>query len=316
MKTSFNKLFSTVAVTIALAGGMLSTPVKAQGLVGQILHEVLAHNQGHHDHHGHGHSRNGGSFSQNGGSFQRSAAFPDALLGAWTVNDGRLGGRTDIVFAENGTITEITFSVTQFGVQESGRVTRFGNFGANGLVIDNQPIQASLSNQGVLSLTARGQTMQLIRAGQQNGGGLINNGLINNGQQNGGNFITIGQTGSGGSRRKNASVPVEMQGVWFEVGTDANGSPILSRYDLKNDGSYEMQEFAVSASGQVDLSRPFAQLAQIATADERSAVLENGVLTLGGTGKSFSEGPYAVVQSGKTLSLTSSNESRTWTRTP
>lgn len=324
MKTSFTKLFTLIAVVVALAGGVFSSPANAQGLIGQILHELMHDHHGHngHGHSGHGHSGHGGHNFNNGGHNFNGGGFinqqpvvqnnlPQWLVGTWTLNDGRMGGKTELLIG-NGQVTTIDYSFSQFGFREVSRTSRSASLGQNGLRIGNKFYQVTRNAPGDITLDGNGQSLNLVRAGQQpnsggNGGGVVinNGGQINNG--NNGQIIQI----SGTSNR----LPVSMQGTWYEVSLNSRGEQILNRYDLGANGSYEMAQFAISADGEVDLNAPLARLSQIASAQQRTVKFTNGVLSLG-AGQSFAEGPYNTTVNGSTLTLTDSTETRTWTRNP
>lgn len=326
MKTSFTKLFTLIAVTVALAGGVFSTPAKAQGLIGQILHELLHDHHGHNGqgHRGHGHSGHGGHNFNNGGHSFNGGGFinqqpvvqnnlPQWLVGTWTLNDGRMGGKTELLIG-NGQVTTIDYSFSQFGFRELGRTSRSASLSQNGLRIGGKFYQVTRNAPGDITLDGNGQALNLVRAGQQpiNGGGIV----INNGGNNGGQINNGGNNGqiiqiSGTSNR----LPASMQGTWYEVSLNGRGEQILNRYDLGANGSYEMFQYTISADGEVDLNAPLARLSQVAAAQRRTVKFTNGVLSLG-AGQSFAEGPYNTTTNGSTLTLTDSTETRTWTRTP
>jgi hypothetical protein len=315
MKTSFTKLFTLIAVVVALAGGVFSSPAKAQGLIGQILHELMHDHHGHNGHGGHGHSGhsfngghgghgNGHNFNKGGFINQQPVMqnnLPQWLVGTWTLNDGRMGGKTELLIG-NGQVTTIDYSFSQFGYRETSRTSRSASLGQNGLRIGSKLYQVTRNAPGDITLDGNGQSLNLVRAGQQpnNGGGVVIN--------NGGQIIQV-------SGLTNNRLPVSMQGTWYEVSLDSKGAQILNRYDLGANGSYEMFQYAISADGEVDLNAPLARLSQIASAQQRTVKFTNGVLSLG-AGQSFAEGPYNTTVNGSTLTLTDSTETRTWTRTP
>jgi hypothetical protein len=318
MKTSFTKLFAMIAVAVALAGGLFSSPAKAQGLIGQILHELLHDHDGHHGHGHSGHSFNGGHNFNGGGFINQQPVvqnnLPQWLVGTWTLNDGRMGGKTEMMIG-NGTVTTIDYSFSQFGLREVSRTSRSASLGQNGLRVGSKIFQVTRNAPGDITLSGNGQLLNLVRAGQQpinNGGGVVinNGGQINNGGNNGGNNGQIIQISSLTNR-----LPVAMQGTWYEVSLNSRGEQILNRYDLGANGSYEMFQYAISADGEVDLNAPLARLSQVAAAQRRTVKFTNGVLSLG-AGQTFAEGPYNATVNGSTLTLTDSTETRTWTRNP
>ena len=322
MKTSFTKLFTSIAVVAALVGGSLAKSANAQGLIGRIIHEVINEveddydydydydfDNGHSGHSGHGgnswngngghgHSGNRGGHSGNNGQQPVQQSMPTWLLGTWKVNDGRMGGKTEVVIA-NGSFTTIGYSFSQFGYQELSRSTQSARYSQNGLMIGNTLFQVA-ATPGSLTLTGNGATVQLVKPAQNNGG------PINNG---GSQIIQV-------SNITTNRLPVAMQGTWYEVSLNSKGDQILNRYDLGSNGSYEMMQYAISAEGEADLSSPVARLSTLATAAQRSLTFKNGTLTLGAAGSQFAEGPYTATVSGSTLTLADGTETRTLTRQP
>ena len=328
MKTSFTKLFASIAVAAALVSSFANF-ANAQGLIGRIIHEAINEVEDHYDYDydfngqsghnghsfngngGHGHSGNRGRQNWDNGNGQQfqpvqQQSMPNWLLGTWTVNDGRMGGKTEVVIA-NGTFTTVGYSLSQGGYRELSRTTQSARYSQNGLVIGNATFQVA-ATPGSLTLTGNGSTVKLVKPTQNGGSGsVISGGPINNGGQT----QIVHVSGITANR-----LPVAMQGTWYEVSLNSKGEQILNRYDLGNDGSYEMFQYAISAQGEADLSSPIARLSTLATAAQRSLSFKNGTLSLGAAGTKFAEGPYTATVSGSTLTLVDSTETRTLTRQP
>ncbi|QDU28303.1 hypothetical protein ETAA8_34030 [Anatilimnocola aggregata] len=250
---------------------------------------------------------------------------PQWLIGAWQLMDGRTGGATFVEFTPDGKFITIDTAQTAQGVQETGRSTASARYSTNGLQLGDKLFQVSSSTPGILMLTLNGTAVQIKRVdqpaaapgggGQPNAPGQPNPGPGGNNPRPG--VIKLRPQVPGGPVVAN-QLPASMQGTWFEVTRNRLGDEILIRYDFNADGTYDLQQFAVSEDGEVDLNSPIAQLSKKVPAAQRTIAFANGQLTLG-AGQRFAEGPMTATvttDSNGEPALGLGNSGRVLTRSP
>lgn len=328
MKTTFTKLFSQIALTLILAGGSLTSTASAQGLIGEVLSEVFGSGHCHHNYFyddDYGYDNDGYQdfvpqpvyrANRQPMPIERSS-LPQGLLGRWQLVDGRVGGATQYEITVDGRFTTINLITgTANGTYESGRSVQQATYTANGLQIGNKLFQLSSTAPGTLTLSSNGASIQLQRVNSSPQPPVNVNGNLPPVNING---PVINKPRVLSVQRSNR-LPNEMAGTWYEVSRDSQGQSILNRYDLDAMGSYEMFQYAISAQDEVDLSKPIAQLSQIASVQQRTVAYQDGRLSLG-AGQDFGEGPYAAslttdANGQPALSLKNATETRLLTRNP
>lgn len=243
------------------------------------------------------------------------SSLPQWLLGKWQLVDGRAGGATQYEITADGRFTTINLVTgAAYGPYESGRSVQQATYTANGLQIGNKLFQLSSTTPGMLTLSSNGGSFQLQRVNSNpQPPANVNVPPVNV------NVPVINRPRVLSVTRSNR-LPNEMAGTWYEVSRDSQGQSVLNRYDLDAMGSYEMFQYSISAQNEVDLSRPVAQLSQIASVQQRTLAYQDGQLSLG-AGQDFAEGPYTVslttdANGQPALSLKNATETRLLTRNP
>jgi hypothetical protein len=110
------------------------------------------------------------------------------------------------------------------------------------------------------------------------------------------------------------NVQQSIAGTWYEQTTGRDGSPVLFRYDVNADSSYDMFMYPRTASGW-DFANPIGHLADKASAEARQWTFDGTNLILG-PGQSFQEGPMQVKVNGSGITLSSTRGERNWNRNP
>lgn len=106
----------------------------------------------------------------------------------------------------------------------------------------------------------------------------------------------------------------QLLGVWYED-TREGDTLMVNRYEIKADGSYDMQAFDRLADGTFDLANPVDNLGAVVPASARQYRLAGSKLFLA-EGHPHAEGPLELkAEAGKML-VTENGVVRVWKRTP